>query len=51
MKSSLFLIHCIACKAAGTTGSGGHSSEEYFRLLAFGHRETVTETVKRIRII
>ena len=38
------------CHVVGTPGSGfGPSGEGYFRLSAFGHRETVEEAVARIR--
>jgi LL-diaminopimelate aminotransferase len=50
MKSSLFDNRSIACKAAGTPGSGfGPGGEGFFRLSAFGHRENVIEAVERIK--
>jgi len=50
MKSSLFQIRSIAFKAVGAPGSGfGPSSEGFFCLSAFGHRENVIEAVERIK--
>jgi len=50
MKSSLFDNRSLACKAAGTPGSGfDPNGEECFRLSAFGQRENVIEAVERIK--
>jgi LL-diaminopimelate aminotransferase len=50
MKSPLFHIRSIECKAVGTPGSGfGPSGEGFFRLSAFGHREIVIEAVEMIK--
>jgi LL-diaminopimelate aminotransferase len=49
MKSSLFHIRSIECKAVGTPGDGFGPGEGFPRLSAFGHRENVIESVERIK--